>query len=224
MRANLALSTFVAIALACTGARAADDVAAASVPPFGDRAANIVVIDHLAGFVHTARVYSDLGADASTNNVYGVMGVPPIVRIGYHRVVAAHVTVGLGVHYADQTTAIGQGNDQIKTWGVSPRVGWILPLHRMFAVWLRGGLTYLHSSTPGTTDLANPKNNTSDETESHVALGAEAQLVFTPAENVGFTLGPTIEWGFAGSLNTGSQNLQIRWRLYGVTAGLLVDF
>jgi hypothetical protein len=127
------------------------------------------------------------------------------------------------VHYSDQTEALGEGRAQVKTWGFSPRVGYAFPLHRLVAVWIRGGFTYLNSSTPGTTDVMSG-TSTPDETEWHVAVGGEAQVVFTPVENVGFTLGPTIEWGVAGSLTQGTQTEEIRWRLYGLTIGLLADF
>jgi hypothetical protein len=215
-----ALAAHAALLVASVSVRAEGD----EVAPFGDRAENVVVVDHLAGFVHTARVYSDLGGDASSANLWGVMGVPPIARVGYHRFVARHVTVGLGVHYSDQTAAIAQRSATVRTWGLSPRVGFAIPLHRFLAVWLRGGVTYLNSSAPGSTNFIDPSKSTQDESEWHVALGAEAQVVFTPVENVGFTLGPTIEWGVAGIFTEGSQTQQIRWRLYGITLGLLVDF
>lgn len=222
MRTNLLLASVAALSFVCGVARAQESEPA----PFGLRASNIVVVDHLAGFVHEARVFSDLGADASTANVYGLMGVPPIVRVGYHRVVAGRVTVGVGVHYADQTSALAQGGGQVKTWGFSPRVGFVQPLHRFFSLWLRGGFTYLSFSTPGSTsfDATGNPTSTDDESEWHLAVGAEAQLVFTPAENVGFTVGPTIEWGIAGSQTVGALTQQVRWRLYGITVGLLADF
>ena len=221
MRTHVLLASIGALSFACGVARAQEDVA-----PFGARAKNIVVVDHLAGFVHEARVFSGLGADASTANLYGVMGVPPISRLGYHRVVAGRITLGLGIHYADQTTAISQSGAQVRSWGFAPRVGFVQPLHRLFSLWLRGGFTYLNFSTPGSTsfDTTGTPTSTPNLSEWHVALGAEAQLVFTPAENVGFTVGPTIEWGIAGNQTAGTVSQQIRWRLYGITLGLLADF
>jgi hypothetical protein len=209
-----------AVVVASSSARAADD----DVAPFGDRAPNVVVVDHMIGFVHVARVFPDLGGDTFSGNYFGVMGVAPIARVGYHRIVARRVSIGLGVHYADQSAAPGQvSGSPVKTWGLSPRIGFVLPLHRLLAIWLRGGVTYLSSSQPGTTDFVAGKS-TPDESDWTLSLGAEAQAVFTPIEHVGFTFGPTIEWGIAGHLTQGTQDHPLRWRLYGVTFGLLVDF
>lgn len=220
MRALSSIALASAIAVAATNAHAADDVR-----PFGDRAHNVLVLDNLVGFVHVARVFSGLGGDAFSGNYYGFAGVPPIARFGYHRIFDGRITFGLGLHYADQSYPAGQlSQAPIRTWGLSPRVGFIVPFDPRFALWLRGGLTYLNENQPGVPSTDTPGQNTPDQTEWHLAIGGEAQLVFTPLDHVGVTLGPTIEWGIAGALDVGGQSESVRWRLYGLTLGLLVDF
>ena len=224
-RASRFAFAFVAALLGCalgsTRARADD----ANEAPFGRRAANVVVLDNLAGFVHESQTFPSEGADYFTGNYFGLMGLPPIARLGYHRVINGWITVGLGVHYADLSSSPGQANGTpIRTWGFSPRVGVIFPLSPMLAVWLRAGFTYLNVNIPGGVDVNDPSQTSPDENQWLLTLGGEAQLVVTPTSHLGFTVGPTVEVGVAGNDSVGDQNEQIRSSIYGVTIGLLADF
>ena len=64
---------------------------------------------------------------------------------------------------------------------IAPRVGYALPISRIFTFWPRGGLTFY--------DFGN---------QSLLALSAEAMFVASPHPNWGVLFGPTIDLGFTG--------------------------
>jgi hypothetical protein len=63
----------------------------------------------------------------------------------------------------------------------APRVGYAIPISRVFTFWPRGGFTYW--------DFAN---------SSVFALAAEGMFVASPSPNWGILFGPTIDLGFMG--------------------------
>jgi hypothetical protein len=91
----------------------------------------------------------------------------------------------------------------------SPRLGVVLTLGPSVALWLRGGVTYFHSSEDSTTTLGPDmsldglKHTTKTSTEtSGTAATLDAQLVLVPMDHVGITIGPVFDFALGGSIKS----------------------
>jgi hypothetical protein len=77
----------------------------------------------------------------------------------------------------------------------SPRVGYAIMFSDVFGIWPRGGLTFWTDSRDDNRD------NFGDTDSNEFALTLEFQLVFVPLEHVGITVGPVLDFGFAGEID-----------------------
>jgi hypothetical protein len=69
----------------------------------------------------------------------------------------------------------------------------------VFGIWPRGGLTFWSDSRD------NNRDNLGDFDSHEFALTLEFQLVFIPLEHVGITVGPVLDFGFAGEIDDPGQ-------------------
>ena len=171
-----------------------------------------------------------------------------IPRVGFDYVVVPNFTLGgdialfftLGGHVktevdnnngTSQTNSVGSPSNTV--FGIAPRAGYILGLNNVFSLWLRGGLSFYTESQKLTT-VDNNGNTIATGTDSdhQFALDLDPQLVISPIQHVGFTVGLTWDIPLAGGHSTETvenNNTQTNsagasiWFL-GVTAGMLVYF
>jgi hypothetical protein len=141
------------------------------------------------------------------------------------------------------STSIDKNADlpDISSFVVAPRFGVVVPAGKQVAFWLRGGVTYFHSSSEETetTPATSSGGGTSTKTtgsSSGTALTFEPTLVIMPAPHVGLTLGPVFDIGLEGSAEAegtatqGGTSVTFRatgdqkFSSYGGAAGLLVFF
>jgi hypothetical protein len=112
---------------------------------------------------------------------------------------------------------------------LGPRLGWLKPLSRNTALWLRGGPTWALRATTEPTSEPGERLTLS---ERHWAISLEPQLVIMPLTHVGLSLGAAFDIGFDGeselSYRGGPRPDTTRTHetvsTYGVTAGLLALF
>ena len=165
-----------------------------------------------------------------------------VPRLGFDYVVVPNVTVGgdlviaftLGGHSNNETDfnngtmmSTRQDNPSSFLFGVAPRGGYILRLTDLFALWLRGGLSYYVTSSKTTVG-----NTTNTNTVNQFALDLDPQFVITPVPHVGLTLGLTADIPLTGGhsqevdVNNGSTTNSAGSSIFffGVTAGLLCYF
>ena len=77
----------------------------------------------------------------------------------------------------------------------SPRVGYAIMFGDVVGIWPRGGLTFW-------TDTRDDNRDNVAETDSNeFALTLEFHLVLVPVEHVGITIGPVLDFGFAGEMD-----------------------
>ena len=121
---------------------------------------------------------------------------------------------------------------------VSPRIGGVVMAGERVAFWLRGGITYFHSSSESTTTQPSGINGmtsvTTTTTSDGTALTIDPQIVILPADHVGLTIGPAIDVGLGGSTETKTTPAPTslasppaadsKISSYGAAAGLLVFF
>jgi hypothetical protein len=154
-----------------------------------------------------------IGNGGSVPNVYTVP------RLGFDYVLLPHLTIGgNAVFYAtlgsggnvcngamcnNPTGGNGSGN----VFGIVPRVGYVLGLSNLFSLWLRGGVHYYHEHTSTPVPNGGCAGNYSDDGNLELfGLTLDPQFVITPVNHFGFMLGPTVDWGFAGSVSTDVPN------------------
>ena len=174
----------------------------------------------------------------------GITTFYKIPRLGFDYVVIPNLTVGgsammlftLGsgetskVEAAGQTTTKNLDGAAITLFGLAPRVGYVIALSEMFAIWPRGGLSYYSASVRSPADVNAPTTVTNSV--SQWALDAEGLLVFTPFPHVGITAGLAFDVPLSGSLKneqvTGPTTKTVTfdsslWHV-GLNAGLIVYF
>jgi hypothetical protein len=128
---------------------------------------------------------------------------------------------------------------------LNPRLGVVLQAAPHVAFWLRGGITYYHSTSESPVTTFNPQTGmevngpTSTTTTDGTALSIDPEIVFIPFDHVGLTIGPVIDVGLGGSVETEEPQFSgggtptnttvktsrdFKQSSYGAAAGLLVFF
>jgi hypothetical protein len=138
-------------------------------------------------------------------------------RVGLDYVVVPNVTIGGSIvavfsiggsnktetdNTNGQSSTTSVDHDSVSGFGIAPRAGYILPLTDIFALWLRGGLSfYVASDSP-------PSNNngTFSTTVNQLSLDLEPQLVFTGIPHVGFTAGLDADIPLTGGIKDSGTN------------------
>jgi hypothetical protein len=157
-----------------------------------------------------------LGTGGSVSNVYTVP------RLGFDYVLLPHLTLGgNAVFFATLGSGGNQcaggmcnnptvGNGSSNVFGIVPRIGYIIGLSNVFSLWLRGGVHYYHEHTSVPDVLNAPGcNGRVDSDDGNLelfGLTLDPQFMITPVNHFGFMLGPTVDWGFAGSASTDVPN------------------
>ena len=94
------------------------------------------------------------------------------------------------------------------TLGFSPRVGYAYMFSPTFGIWPRGGITYATEKTEVTETNFDPddgsvNNSTKTETTiSQLSLTLEGLLVISPFEHIAFGVGPFVDFGLTGDIET----------------------
>jgi hypothetical protein len=142
-----------------------------------------------------------------------------VPRLGFDYVFTANMTIGadlvvfgtLGGGQSTETTFANgtamtsqQTSQSLALFGLAPRFGYIMKLTDGFSLWLRGGLSFYYGTLKTSGAAGNALSNDSEE---HVALDLEPQLVYTPIPHVGFTaavnadLSPSFAGGYTHTDN-----------------------
>jgi hypothetical protein len=165
-----------------------------------------------------------------------------VPRVGFDYTVIPSLTVGgdlvvwftLGGSNGTDTTTNGNtitnknDNPGGLLFGVAPRVGYILPLTDLFAIWLRGGVSFYVANSK----VTNNPNLTTSNSINQFALDLDPQFVITPVPHFGFTIGLTADIPITGGHSTerdtpGGSTTQSAWSsifFLGVTGGILGYF
>lgn len=145
-----------------------------------------------------------IAADAPVN-------MHSLPRVAFDIAVIDHLTVGAGIAFAfgfggsikaevvtspntTQTTTVDAPSSV--ALGLSPRVGYVLPLGEHLAFWPRAGLSFYSVSYKFET--AN-NNVESKITDTMFSLDLDPQLAIIPTEHFFFTVGPMLNIPFAGN-------------------------
>lgn len=222
---------------------------AQSGPRFGEKGELILSADRLVPVFSYDRRATDVGtgagrvetatSNASLSLLWG-NGLNPhtVPRVAFDYTVtrgltvggAAVVALGLGGSTAirrNNGAAVSVDSPSTTLLGVSPRVGYILPISNLFAFWPRGGFSFYHLSQRFPTD------NDRTDSDTIFSLDLDPQFVITPVPHFGFNFGLLANLPFpAGSTRTetrqGPTTISVSSDLwlfhFGVSAGVLGYF
>jgi hypothetical protein len=169
-----------------------------------------------------------------------------VPRVGFDYTLLPNFTIGgdvilfftLGGNVKRETDLANGGNQTTTnsaptntTFGLAPRVGYILHLSELFSIWLRGGLSF-YTETVKQSETNGNQTTTFSANYDQLALDLDPQLVITPAPHLGFTAGLTgdipITGGHSYTISGGgaSQSYSAGANIFfiGATAGMLVWF
>lgn len=177
-------------------------------PVFGARDRNVLTAENIFG---SLELNEKRGEDKDTSSfTQHYMPFAGLTQLGYHRVLEGNqLTLGINV-YASRVKE--EGGDAQFVALLRPRVGYVLPVSPLFALWLRGGVLVAHQQSEG------GKANA-------LSAGVDVLGVVTPAPHVGIFGGILFEapvWGRAKPRDGESVKYQISSS--GLTIGALVDF
>jgi hypothetical protein len=86
----------------------------------------------------------------------------------------------------------------VTAFGLAPRVGYVLPLGNVLAVWLRGGFAF-YSVRVRTESVFQQGRRFDTESNSLFSLDVDPQLAIVPFEHFFFTVGPIINIPLTGT-------------------------
>ena len=140
----------------------------------------------------------------------------PLVGVDYsvvdHLTVGGFLALGFGLG-GSNTREVVNGATRNETSedagtgtliGVGPRVGYILPLADVLALWLRGGVS-LYSISNRTYDDDNNTRIRNSTTTTAFSLDVDPQLSIVPIEHFFFNVGPMLNIPVGGSRKVESQ-------------------
>ena len=194
-------------ALVTTGILAASS--AASAQDFGRQGDVAFGIDRVFG-LYFMEVDQELrsGGDVEVDiTEFGLgWGVPnhaitpfTIPRFAFDIFVIDQLSVGGTLAYASWSD---DDDSDFSAFILHPRVGYFIPISRVFGFWPRGGFTY--------------HNYGDDADEDGIALTVEGMFTVTPVPHFGFLFGPLLDLSISGERN----NLDRKYRVFGIAGGL----
>jgi hypothetical protein len=118
------------------------------------------------------------------------------------------LSLGGSIMYSNRSFDNDDDDDDDSSFLIAPRVGYAIPFGAgNSGVWLRGGLSYYHN------DFGN-----SDEGGFGLNLDAMFYIGLTPG--FALTLGPTVDLGFGGEVDTPAGDFDRNYRAFGFAGGL----
>lgn len=91
-----------------------------------------------------------------------------------------------------------------------PRVGYAIGLGHSVTLWPRGGISYFSEETPG-----------GGATFTQLAISGECQFLLWPTRSWAIMMGPTLDLGVSGEVQTDPGDADFSQRSFGLTFGLL---
>jgi len=123
------------------------------------------------------------------------LGYPP-ARLALDYLFGSGVSLGGALAFQSVNPVEDDDNDNQVSWLLAPRVGYFASVTSSFAIWPRGGLTYV------TTDLGG------DNAQSATAITVEVPLVFLlGGSNVGLSILPYVDLGVGGGTDEIDQTI-----------------
>lgn len=172
----------------------------------------IVGAERLFGYSYAKETWTDetnneiestsSGFSLLTNSVIAGSSFAPAIysapRVAVDYLPIAGLTVGgtLGFAHVSMDQTLGAG-DSAKSSGslftLVPRAGYAHMFSPTLGIWPRAGFTYFSASLE--TDDGDTKTSASG-----ASFGLDALLLLMPADNVAFTVGPSLDYGLTGTV------------------------
>jgi hypothetical protein len=226
IEAALAVASLLAVCSFAPSARAADD--AGNPDDFGTHGGQFIIsADRFIPFFAYTRSHSEQTLNGTTTSttttgtglglLWGFHEANPTVynvpRVGFDLTVIPSLTLGtdvfgyvtLGGSNDVTKSQNGQSNTQSqpasnwRVFGIAPRIGWIFRLGDLFSFWARGGVSYYTENDKETQTSDTGVETVTNITVNQFAFDLDPQLVFTPVQHFGITLGAAADLPLTGS-------------------------
>jgi hypothetical protein len=162
---------------------------------------------------------------------------PHLPQVGGHYFIAPSISIGGTIGYethGGSTRAAPVGplqppsvaKDDVSSFVLAPKVGYVLPLTGALGFWFRGGLTFFHLSD------TNAGNNQIKDSFSLWLVSADALFVVSPVQHFSFYLGPQADISLGGSHSVSriqmgalvEDSVNMSFRSVGIGAGMIGYF
>lgn len=155
---------------------------------------------------------------SAQNGIIQPVNMHSLPRVAFDVTIINNLTLGAGIAFAFgfggsfKTERVTGPNTTVTTKtdapsstaiGLSPRVGYILPLGEHFAFWPRAGLSFYSVGYKLETVVGNNTTIEAKVSDTMFALDLDPQLAIIPTEHFFITLGPMLNIPFAGNRTTG---------------------
>jgi hypothetical protein len=135
----------------------------------------------------------------------------PDPRLAFDYIFPSGVSVGGAIGYESVDYDDDDDTDNASAWLLAPRVGYFASVTSGFALWPRGGFTFLSGDDGDDND---------DDDVSLSALTVEVPLVFNVGLSIGLTVMPYIDFGLGG----GNDNVDMKQTEFGLQLGMSAFF
>ncbi len=211
MKYRWSLGIGALVLTASTGAAAQTVLGAGQ---FAESGQVVVSAERLMGFWHASRKAD--GADEAMDADYltllgnpaGALTVYSSPRIGFDAFVVPGLSLGGSLVYAHSS---GDGQDDENYFAITPRVGYAAMFTPSVGIWPRGGVSYVLTSSD-------------DLDVNFLALTLGADLALVPVGHTLITVGPTVDVGLSGSVETDLGDADVTATVFGLSAGIGIWF
>ena len=142
----------------------------------------------------------------NTSHPTGIPSPYSVPRVGLDYFVIDRLSIGGSLMFLTQSgerenelAGQSQTNDLPSStmFVLAPRVGYAIMFNDTIGIWPRGGFTFYTAST----DIDSPAGTT-EISENGFAFSLEGLFLIAPTPNFGFTVGPTLDIGITGGVET----------------------
>ncbi len=224
MRKVVLFGVLTAAMTAATGASAARATASGESIGIAEKGTLTISADRLFGATWTQSSVDDPAKSKDKFTSFGLLWSGPvgtgaglaspynIPRAGVDYTIIPNLTLGGSIGFYSQShgtentnpntgVITSQDQESVTAFAFAPRVGYVLGFTPNFGLWLRGGFTYFNMSVdphPGNTNIGTVSNYG----YSGFSINLEPQLVISPVEHFGFTVGLVADLPLGGSEKT----------------------
>jgi hypothetical protein len=147
---------------------------------------------------------------ANAGSTASVLSFKTLPRLAFDYVLGTGITIGGAAWFFTNVSVSqssgGMSTDQPKAtyWGVAPRLGFVLPLGDILAIWPRTGVDYgeISFGSGGSVTVNGNAVNIGGSSINQLAVDLDALLVVTPVRHLGLTIGPSVGIPLSGKVNT----------------------
>jgi hypothetical protein len=153
---------------------------------------------------------------ADAGNTASVVSFKTLPRLAFDYVLGTGITIGgsawifTNVSASQNSGGASMSTDRPKAtyWGLAPRLGCVLPLGDILAIWPRTGVEYgeISFGSGGSVTVNGNPVSIGGGSINQLAVDLDVLLVVTPVRHLGLTIGPSVGIPLTGKVDTNALN------------------